>query len=194
MLDSAYSEALLQKYTHLPWITFPAIEYLAQLDLREKALFEWGSGESTLFFAERCKSVISVDHDPHYYALYKDRAPNAEVYLRDISNFAEVIDDFNTIFDVIAIDSERRADCCKKALKHLSSGGLIIFDNSNWHGACCKLMRDAGLIQVDFHGMGAHNDYAWTTSLFFTRDFNFKPLLEPQPQAPLFGGLVVVDE
>jgi hypothetical protein len=32
------------------------------------------------------------------------------------------------------------------------------------------------MIQVDFFGFGPINDYTWTTSIFFSRDFDFKPI------------------
>ena len=34
----------------LPWYTYPAIEYLEQLDFRDRTVFEFGSGASTLFW------------------------------------------------------------------------------------------------------------------------------------------------
>ena len=191
LTNVSYQEKLLQKYTHLPWFTFPAIEYLVQLDLKDKTVFEWGSGDSTLFFFERCKKIISVEHNPEYYAKCKAECDDVEIYLQNTDHFVEKINDFNMRFDVIVIDSERREDCCQKAVEFLNVGGLIIFDNSNWHGGCCKFLRAVGLIQVDFHGMGPFNDYAWTTSLFFTRNSNFQPLLGQQPQCPIFGDLIV---
>lgn len=41
------------------WFTYPAIEYISQLDLSDMNVFEWGSGYSTLFFEKRCKKIIS---------------------------------------------------------------------------------------------------------------------------------------
>src|SRR4051812_1118763 len=34
-----------------PWYTYPALEYLKQLDFRTKTVFEYGCGHSTLFWA-----------------------------------------------------------------------------------------------------------------------------------------------
>jgi len=33
----------------VPWYTYPAIEYIRQLIFTDKAVFEYGSGHSTLF-------------------------------------------------------------------------------------------------------------------------------------------------
>src|SRR6187399_2329614 len=40
----------------LPWFTYPAIEYLAAFDFSDRVLFEYGSGQSTLYWAKRFKS------------------------------------------------------------------------------------------------------------------------------------------
>ncbi len=44
----------------LPWLTYPCIDFLRSLDLRDKSVFEWGCGHSTLFFAERANRVVSI--------------------------------------------------------------------------------------------------------------------------------------
>lgn len=45
----------------IPWITFPAIRWLDQHLTSEMTVFEWGSGASTLYFAKRTKTVISIE-------------------------------------------------------------------------------------------------------------------------------------
>jgi len=48
----------------LPWITYPCIDFLKQFDYSNKSVFEWGSGQSTLFWSARAKRVVSVEADP----------------------------------------------------------------------------------------------------------------------------------
>lgn len=189
-----YYGKLSQKYSHMPWFTYPAIEYISQLDLQDKIIFEWGSGESTLYFSERCKRIISIEHDRLFYERVEKCLPkpdNIDIRLCPKEHFVEAMDEFQSKFDVIIIDSERRKECANKAIAFLQPGGFVIFDNSNWHGECCRILRNSGLIQIDFHGMGPHNDYAWTTSIFFTRDFSFTPLLDQQPHCPILGDLII---
>jgi len=50
------------------------------------------------------------------------------------------------------------------------------------------MLREHNLIQVDFSGFGPCNNYTWTTSLFFSRNFNFKTSCFNQPLQPI-GGL-----
>ena len=39
----------------LPWYTYPAIEYLRQFDYKDKKVFEFGCGFSSLFWALRAQ-------------------------------------------------------------------------------------------------------------------------------------------
>ncbi len=50
----------------LPWFSFAAIEHLSLMNLRDKTIFEYGSGGSTLWFASRCKKVIAAESDPEW--------------------------------------------------------------------------------------------------------------------------------
>src|SRR6185312_7790805 len=43
----------------LPWYTYPAIEYLRQFDFTDKYIFEFGCGNSSLFWLEMGATVWS---------------------------------------------------------------------------------------------------------------------------------------
>lgn len=55
----------------LPWISFPAIDYITDY-LQEKSqyeevkIFEYGTGGSTIFFLNYADILISVEHDPEW--------------------------------------------------------------------------------------------------------------------------------
>ena len=51
----------------LPWFTYPAIEFISQFDLTDKFIFEWGSGNSSSFFAKRTKEIISIEDNEEWY-------------------------------------------------------------------------------------------------------------------------------
>ncbi len=63
----------------LPWITFGAINYLKDFLSKKMVAFEWGSGDSTLFFAQRTKRVISVEHVPYWYKKIEKRIGLAKI-------------------------------------------------------------------------------------------------------------------
>jgi len=52
----------------LPWLTYDAIHYLTEHVGANLKVFEFGSGGSTLFWAERAAMCVSVEHDPSWVA------------------------------------------------------------------------------------------------------------------------------
>jgi hypothetical protein len=46
----------------LPWINFPAIDFLERQLSGKGRIFEWGMGGSTVFFRRHARSVVSVEH------------------------------------------------------------------------------------------------------------------------------------
>lgn len=172
----------------IPWFTYPAIDYLKQLNLADKTLLEWGSGNSTIFFASRVKEALSIEHSESWYnKLVQIARPNQHLVLANETNYISKVLEINKKFDIIIIDGINREKCIEIAPIILNNGGLIIFDNSDRHPDLCKIMREKSLLQVDMHGFGPINEYTWTTSFFFHRDFNFEPLKD-QPQIPIGGG------
>jgi hypothetical protein len=70
----------------LPWISLKAIRFLERFLTPEMTVLEYGSGGSTIFFARRCKHVISIEDDPVWLGAVRRRLDalrltNAEVLL-----------------------------------------------------------------------------------------------------------------
>ncbi len=178
----------------IPWYTYPAIEYLAQLDFTQKTFFEYGSGYSSIFWARRCRSIVSVENDKKWFAKIAGQLPeNARYEL--IEPKAEYVDAINRDghqFDVIVIDGSHRYECAVAARPRLADDGVIILDNSDWLPRVTRFLRDSGLIQVDMAGFGPINRYTWTTSLFLSRSVRIEPRLDRLP-APGTGSKILPD-
>jgi len=172
----------------IPWFTYPAIEYLIQLNLKDKTVLEWGAGNSSLFFSSIAKKICSIEHNKNWYnEISALKIPNQELIFREGNLYVTAIKEFNQKFDIVVIDGILRDDCSKIAIQYLKSDGLIILDNSDRDPAIAEFLRGKDLIEVDMHGFGPINDYTWTTSFFLTRSFNFKPN-QNQPEIPIGGG------
>lgn len=50
----------------VPWMPYGAIDFLECVATRDAAVFEWGVGGSTVFFAHRVKELVSVEHDEEW--------------------------------------------------------------------------------------------------------------------------------
>lgn len=186
MQTARMSSCIDAKGRPIPWYTYPAIEYIKQLDFSEKVVFEYGSGNSTLFWGKFSRKLISVeDNDWWYEKVSKEarKSKNIEIQLIvDRLSYVQSISQQNEDFDVIVIDGMYRYDCALEAVKKLKSGGIIILDNSDWAVQTSRLLRESKLIQVDMSGFGPINDFVWTTSFFIHRDFNFMPANKNQPE------------
>lgn len=190
MFDFGYATAVLSGESidgdgnPIPWFTYPCVEYLKQLDLRDKSVFEWGSGNSTLFWANRCHDVSSVENDPAWYEKNKSRPKhNVKLFLKvKPDEYVYTIAECDKKFDIIVIDGIERLACAKLSPKYLADDGIIIFDNSDWdfNFELVQFLREQNLIQVDFSGFSALNVITSVTSIFFTRDFNFSRIEENQ--------------
>ncbi len=166
-----------------PWYTYPAIEYINQLDFSNKEVFEYGSGNSTIFWSEVAKRVVSIENNKEWYEIISSKVgkkTEVQLIVDDVSYIQEILNHEN--FDIIVIDGLHRLDCAKVAIERLKPGGIIILDNSDWFVKTAKFLRESNLIEVDMTGLGPINPYAWTTSFFFDRNFSFQPKAVNQPE------------
>ena len=174
----------------IPWYTYPAIEYLSQFDYTDKQIFEFGCGFSSLFWAKRAEKVISIEDNIKWFEKWQKEfnEPNLDIRWRDEGEIYEnaIFEDKNK-YDVIVVDGKRRWQCADTAVKALAEGGMIILDDSDRintseeYVKAVDILKKADLLQVDFYGFCPMNAYTKTTSVFFSRNFNFESLYKVQP-------------
>lgn len=170
----------------IPWYTYPSIEYLNNLDFSNKSVFEFGSGNSSLYWAKKSKRVVSVEHNKKWFAkVNENRLTNHKLVLcENESLYCEQIKKEQEKFDLIIIDGVERAKCAQSISSNLNheSGFMIILDNSDWYPNTARYIKDTfDLIQIDFHGFTPINAYTSTTSIFLSRNASFKSVNQ-QPQ------------
>lgn len=186
--SAAFQRPVDAKGQPVPWYTYPAIEYLRQLDFSDKTVFEYGCGQSTLFWASAANRVVSVEEDDTWYGYLAPKLPaNCELILEtDLAAYPGVIDRYPDGFDIIVVDGAARGrtrfKCSRVARQRLRPAGLIILDNSDWLPESSRLLRESGLLQVDMTGFAPGNGHTQTTSFFFDRDFQPKPKSGRLPQ------------
>ena len=162
----------------IPWYTYPAIEYLASLDLSGMKVLEYGSGNSSLWWAERCKELVSVENDRAWYENIKNSAPVEKPfsYLFETSEQPYVRQPCLEGADIVIVDGVYRPRCIDWFIESEKNAktraALLIFDNSDWYPKTVARLRKAlNWIEVDFHGFGPINAYTWTTSIFFRPEY-----------------------
>lgn len=181
----------------IPWYTYPAIEYIKQLDFSKSIVFEFGSGNSSIFWSRESQKVTSVENNSDWYKkVLKNKPKNLNLLFREEKkSYLNSILEFKNHFDVIVIDGSYRDACCKNALKKIKENGLIILDNSDRAGEmedykkAISTLKKANFIQVDFIGFGPINGYTWATSFFFSRKNNLKSKNHPIQPSKTIGNI-----
>ncbi len=159
----------------VPWLTYPAIEFLNRLNFKSKSVFEFGAGNSSLYFSGKGASVFSVESDLHWYNRLSLRIANNNklYYAKTKKEYLESIKKPRTKFDVVLIDGLYRYSSSSLAIKYLKPTGFIILDNSEWFPRAFAQLESCGFTHVDFSGFSPFNDYTLTTSIFFKKSSSF---------------------
>lgn len=112
----------------IPWLAPKVIQHLENLIQPDWEIIEHGSGGSTLWFAERCKSITSFEDNPDWQKRVKERAPqNVTIY-----NSTTTIE--LPYGDLLLIDGEPvedRVQWIESAPDIVKLGGWIVLDNAN---------------------------------------------------------------
>jgi precorrin-6B methylase 2 len=157
----------------LPWLTYPAIEFLKLRINSAMSVFEYGCGNGTLWWASRVKEVIAVEHDKNWYDKILPRAPrNVSIYHIDLVRdgaYARKICDYDNKFDIIVIDGRDRINCAKNSLKAIKPNGIIIWDNSDRseYQDGHDFLRNNGFKKIEFVGMCPAVNLKTETAVFY---------------------------
>lgn len=124
-----------------PWLTHPALEVIKTLDLANELVLEWGAGLSTLWWADKCKYVMSIEADQKWFSEIvrlkneKGLDHKVELHYRNVHEGDQTKIDFYTEVpkwytpDIVIVDGVLRYECILKALTLLRPLILIV---DNW--------------------------------------------------------------
>lgn len=151
------------------------LHFLSSRVQRDWRVFEFGSGNSSIWWAKRVEVLVSCENDEGWYLATKSRlTPNAEILLKDAreSDYAAAARNFGGSFDVIVLDGRNRVDCAIQSLSALSERGVYIWDNSDRarYTEGYGILLSAGFRRLDFSGLGPINTTEWSTSVFYRDD------------------------
>jgi hypothetical protein len=166
-------EPVDKNFEPLPWLTYSFIDFITDRLSKEINVFEFGSGNSTLFFARKVKDVTSVEHNIEWYNKLKSKIPiNSNLILTKSDNSKDYITGLKQSdkkFDLIIIDGIHRVDCCSSASKYLTDKGVIILDDSEreQYKEGIEYLTNEGFRKIDFWGMPPGMVIRKCTSIFY---------------------------
>lgn len=136
-----------QTHPNLPWFSPQSIVFLHDYLLPTDIGLEFGSGRSTLWFAQKVQHLTSVEHNREWVEkvnsiLHASALTNVDMIFQprlegtpvDIPNsgYVAVTRQFGVeSLDFVSIDGIYRAECALYSLPLLKHGGLLIIDNVN---------------------------------------------------------------
>jgi hypothetical protein len=159
----------------LPWYNLKLINFLDQILTSNLDIFEYGGGNSTLYYAKKVRSVSTVESKKEWLDFVinnKNNLQNIEIKMpSEIKYFDQMINKFLLkTFDIIVIDSRDRSKCLIQATKYIKKNGLIILDNSE---RVNLINAKREMIKIGFNEKlfcGFRNDGVFSISSIFSKD------------------------
>ena len=155
----------------VPWFTYPAIDFLDGIVSKEWVVFEWGSGNSTLWWSSRVHTIVAVEDNSNWYDEVSKKLPNnAKMLNKEGDDYCKTIAHFpENAFNVIVVDGSQRNRCLKIAIPYLKEDGILIFDNSDGKDyiESSNYLNSLDFYRIDFWGLIPSYLYKNCTTIYF---------------------------
>ena len=160
----------------IPWVTYSFIDFIQGRINKQHAVFEFGSGNSTFFYAKHAGLVVSVEHDQDWYdKIVNSKPENAEMIFCELvrgGDYCRMPVKLEEKFDIIIVDGRDRVNCCKQAVGALSASGVVVLDDSerNSYLPGIDFLIKSGFKHLSFSGISHGLFYRKSTSVFYRYD------------------------
>lgn len=96
----------------IPWYTYPAIKFIEDKIKSDFKVFEYGSGHSTLWWANKVQEIVSIESNRNWHNYLKssltklENSENISLYLsEEAQDYIQKINEFSLhYFDVIIVE------------------------------------------------------------------------------------------
>lgn len=143
----------------LAWYNYGFLRFLSTRLKNDFEVFEYGAGNSTIWYAKSVKNVIAVENDKQWIEMLTPKLPeNAKVIYKEINEKNEylyAIASFQKKYDIVVVDGRRRNDCVMLAVDYLTTRGVVILDNADRedYQPAKDFMEKKGFKRIDFWGI-----------------------------------------
>ncbi len=160
----------------IPWMSYPAIEFLEKNLTQNHEIFEFGAGASTLFFAKKVKSVTTLETNKRWFNYVKDllkEEKKVQLFLMEdgLKNpqYEAFPQQLNKKFDFIIIDSLKRFECVKNSINALKPDGKLILDDSERknYKKIFDFLQQENFLKQDFIGIAPGQLRLKNTTIFW---------------------------
>ncbi|ODS81041.1 MAG: FkbM family methyltransferase [Cytophagaceae bacterium SCN 52-12] len=155
----------------VPWYTYPFTKFIRTRLRPDFTVFEYGSGNSTFWYAGLISSITAVEHEREWFEFMKPKLPrNAKIIYRERgAGYIRAVGEEDTRYQMIIVDGRDRVKSALYAVEYLTDDGVLILDNSerDWYRMAKDYLRQKGFRSIDFSGMVPIVPIESTTSVFY---------------------------
>lgn len=157
----------------LPWFTYSAIDFLEEKLRADFTILEFGCGNSTLFFAERVKRVVSIENNSEWYDKLRLNAPqNVELILTSSESARQYLNKVKNLkekFDLVTIDGLFRNESISESMNLVNEIGIVILDDSERreYKDGVRILIESGYKKIDFSGVAPGIFFRKCTTIFY---------------------------
>jgi hypothetical protein len=167
-----------------PWLTNPAMDEIKSWDLSDKVVMEYGSGSSTVWWAEKAKLIYAVDHNLEWFERVQRELDNLKLKQKAALLYVQThegdqsterdkyVNGFSAMTspDIVVVDGVHRYECIVKALTFKRPLTLII---DNWQQDYIFICPSAAELLKEYKGQlfvqedhTHHEGHPWTTGIW----------------------------
>lgn len=156
-----------------PWWVKNAADLVKSRLCKNMTVFEWGSGNSTLFIAQNAGSIVSVEHNLIWYERMQEIIPqNVRLEFCELTyggEYCKKILNEKAKFDIVVIDGRDRVRCAKNAVKQMKDSGIIIWDDTHREAyqEGYDFLKEHGYKQLQLSGITYSHAFTHYTSIFY---------------------------
>lgn len=157
----------------IPWVTYSFLDFIKGRLKKEHSVFEFGSGNSTWFYAQHVGSVTSVEHDQDWYnKIVASKPANSNMIFCELKEGGEYCKkpvSLGQKFDIIIVDGRDRVNCCKEAVNALTDTGVVVLDDSyrTEYKPGIEFLKANGFKELPFSGISPGFLHRSSTSVFY---------------------------
>lgn len=163
----------------IPWLTYSALDFLQPRVQKHFRVFEYGSGNSTCWWASRVAAVDAVENDRIWFKQVETMLQpyeNATVTFVEASGdkgktgtYEKAVAKAGEPYHIVVVDGRNRVACAKQAAEHLTADGVIIWDNTDRpeYREGMDYLAQKGFKQIAFTGLAPVNSNRMETSVFY---------------------------
>ena len=157
----------------IPWVTYSFIDFIKGRIKKQHTVFEFGSGNSTFFYAKYAGLVVSVEHDKEWYdKIVNDKPENSEMIFCELvrgGDYCKMPVKLEEKFDFILVVVRDRVNCCIQAVDALTPDGVVVLDDSEreFYREGVDFLLKKGFRQLAFTGVSPGLFYEKATSVFY---------------------------